>query len=217
MAKLWVSPTEPPPLKEMADVVSMHPEEYGVDVLIHGLAHSIGIQRKTISDLLASLQDGRLAEQVAKMQRLDFSIILLEGRFNWTGEGHLISNGWGEKLSKSRFRRMILSILAAGVHVEFTVDLNDTLEWVEAATSWADAYEHSTLQAKGRDVRGQWGEKKTEHYRLSVLCSFPGIGPELARRILDEIGWPMELTGDLLSVKGLGKKKFDSIKEVFDA
>jgi hypothetical protein len=43
------------------------------------------------------------------------------------------------------------------------------------------------------------------------------MGPELARRILDEIGWPMELTGDLLSVKGLGKKKFDSIKEVFDA
>lgn len=216
MAKLWVSPTEPQALRDIADVVSMHPEDYGVDALVHGLAHSIGIQRKTISDLMASLQDGRLAEQVAKMQRLDFSMILIEGRFNWTGEGYLITGGWGERVSEAGFRRMKLTILAAGVHIEHAVNLNDTLEWVKTAASWSDAQEHSTLQAKGRDMRGQWGEKRTEHYRLSVLSSFPGIGPELAKRILDEVGWPMKLTGDLMQVKGLGKKKFDAIRKVFD-
>lgn len=216
MAKLWVSPTEPESLREIADVVSMHPEDYGVDALIHGLAHSIGIQRKTIPDLLSSVGDGRLAEQVAKMHRLDHTIVLIEGRTNWTSEGYLIVNSWGERVSRTSFRKMVLTIRAAGVHVEFSSDLADTIDWIKVACSWADAHDHSTLKPKGKETRGDWGEKRRDHYRVSVLCSLPGIGPELASRILDEIGWPFELTGDLMQVKGVGKKKVDEVRRIFD-
>lgn len=216
MARLWVSPTEPAELRERADVVSMHPETFGVDILVHGLAHSVGVQRKTISDLIASLQDGRLAEQVMKMGRLNVAIVLLEGKFNWTHDGHLVSNGWGERLTEVAFKKIKLSVLASGVHIDHSTGLHDTLKWIESAMTWCDNSEHSTLQPKGRDVRGAWGDRAVEHYRLGVLSSFPGIGPELARRILDEVGWPFEISVDLSSVKGLGKKRLASIREVFD-
>ena len=217
MALLFVSPTEPERLRNMADRVSMHPEDYGVDVMVHGLAHSIGLQRKTISDLVSSLGDGRLAEQVVKMRRLDQTLVVVEGPMRWTNEGELLLNGWGEKLDLQRWRRIQLTLLGAGVHVVTSTDLEDTAHWITVACRWADSHDHSTLKPVGKAMRGEWGERRLEHYQMSVLCTVPGIGPELAQRIIEEVGFPFRLENGhrLNEVKGLGPKKMKEIEVIF--
>lgn len=210
---IWVSPTEPQSLREIADKVSMYPEDFGVDVLVAGPGEMVGIQRKTVADFVASVEDGRLAEQVVKMDKLDHAMVVIEGPVEFLAGG-LVLNGWGRSISKAGWRRMMLTVRAAGVHVEYSRDIADTIEWVVATAGWCMAPGHSTLQVKGRRVEGKWGERTQEHYRVAMLASLPGVGEELARRIIAEVGWPLELVKDLGQVKGIGAKKVQSIKEV---
>jgi len=216
MARIWVSPTEPRWLTDMADVVSMHSEDYGADVLVHGITQSIAIQRKEVGDLISSAGDGRLAEQVVKLKRADTAIIILEGPLNWTTDGYLLTSGWGEKFTKVRFQRMVLSLAHAGVPLMFAADAAETAAWVTTACRWADATEHTTLAPKGARVSNDWGERRVEHYQLAVLSSLPGLGIELARRILNDIGFPFTLNEKLKDVKGIGKKKYDTIRKITD-
>lgn len=216
MARMWVSPTEPTVLRQMADVVSMHPEDFGADVLVHGIANSVAIQRKEVNDLLSSLADGRLAEQVVKLQRADLALIVVEGPLHWTLNGELITNGWGESFTRSRWNRMILSLAQAGVVMVEVQDFAAMIVFVTDACRWADSTDHSTLQPKGRKVANEWGEKRVEHYQLAMLTTLPGVGIELARRIIKEVGFPFTLTAQLKDVKGVGPKKIAEITKIVE-
>lgn len=215
MSRTYVAPTEPLQLRDAADVVSLHPEHYGCDILVHGTASTIGIQRKAVPDLLASLDDGRLAEQLVLMGGLDLKIILIEGPLHWTTEGVLLIDHWGSTISRDQFRKVVLSIRSTGCDVEYSASLADTIDWMEVAQEWADNEIHSTLTPTSSSVKGNWGERKRRHYQLQVLMGFPGIGPGLANSILDTVGWPFQLVADLTNVRGLGKKKLAQIEEVF--
>ena len=46
------------------------------------------------------------------------------------------------------------------------------------------------------------------------LLQIPGIGPTLAKRIIENR--PYEKIEDLMKVKGIGKKKFEKIKNYFE-
>lgn len=212
---IWVSPTEPSKLRHVADRVSMYPEDFGVDVLVAGKGDMIGIQRKTIPDFLSSLEDGRLTEQIVKMQRLDHALILIEGHVDWVNE-MLLTGGWGKSISKDAWRRMMFTLRAAGVGIEYSRDLVDTIQWVCVADAWCSVERHTTLEVKGKKVSGKWGERTRDHYRIALLASLPGVGEELAKRIVAEIGWPLELVGELEKVRGLGEKKINRIKEILD-
>ena len=216
MAQVWASPTEPKPLRGAVDHVSMYPEDYGGDVLVQGLVRSVVVQRKTIEDLVSSVGDGRLAEQVAKMQKADFPVIVIEGPMDWTASGHLITNGWGQEIDKNRWIRLGMSIAQAGVMIFYTRDLKETIEFVEVVARWSDAEDHSSLAPRGSKVGGRWGEKRKHHYQEAMLTTLPGVGNTLARAIIDEVGFPFTLKDGLEDVHGLGPKKLEAIKEVVE-
>ncbi len=48
------------------------------------------------------------------------------------------------------------------------------------------------------------------------LQSLPGIGPSLARRIIDfrDKNGPFERIEDLMNVRGIGERKFDQLKDL---
>ena len=210
---IWVSPTEPAPLRQLGDRVSMFPEEFGVDVLVAGQGDMVGVQRKTIADFCASVQDGRLAEQVVKMGRLDMAVVLLEGK-PWFVNGALVQDGWGREISQEAWRRMIWTVRAAGIHVEEVDSLEETCTYVGQLHRWCESDGHSTLAVKGKRVQGAWGERGVRHYRMQMLCGLPGMGEELAGRVLEQVGWPFELVVDLTQVRGLGKKKVGEIERI---
>lgn len=213
MSLTYISPTEPLPLRDIGKT-SMRPEYYGCDVLIHGLHSTLGVQRKTVSDLLASLDDGRLAEQLTLMGALDHRIIVVEGPLHWV-DGKLHTDGWGSSISRKGLDRVLMSVRSTGCHVEYTRSLEQTIEWVQVMGEWADAEHHSTLQPVSQRVRGSWGERNARHYQIQMLTAMPGIGAGLASRIIDTVGFPLALVRDLSGVRGLGAKKISDIENLF--
>ena len=220
MSIIYVAPSEPEALRSVADHVSQHPERFGVDVLLVGAHNTVGIQRKTVSDLVASLNDGRLAEQSVLMKglALDEVVVLIEGNVRFV-DNSLMIGGWGEKLSRKQFKRVLATLRASNIHVHPSESLEDTVHWVEVLGEWADVEHHSTLAPVGRTVAGDWGEKKRKHYQVQVLMGFPGIGKGLAERIVDVLGGLPFMWKDkeaLGAVPGVGKKKLRAMEELLD-
>ena len=87
---MLISPTEPTPLKALGKVSSLS-EKYGADILMLVKDIRVGVQRKLFpNDLMASLADGRLYDQIRKMSELNHAVVVLEGRGEWTTEGVLM-------------------------------------------------------------------------------------------------------------------------------
>lgn len=205
-----VAPTEDARLKALGTSVSMVPERFGVDVLwaAKGIG-TIGVQRKEFpGDFLASVTDGRLAKEVAQMQALDMRVLVLEGRGNWTVDGELITS-WGQPWNRDQHRAYLWSIRSRGIWVEWSDDLEDTIHVVRRLEAWSKKVKHQSLNNRP-GPKGLWGRPTTREYQVHFLSGLPDVGAELAARILDTLGMPVQWNvgeEDLLRVHGIGKVK----------
>lgn len=215
-----ISPTEPPSLRALGQV-SMLPEQFGCDLLFSAQGGWGGVQRKEFKDLLASISDGRLGEQVLKMgDGLAYKMIVVEGLTSarWTLDGELVGNKWA-RVNRAALRKLLWSIRAAGVWVDWTDNVTDTGELALAFQDWCRKGTHKSLNVRA-GVRSSWGTANNRDYQAHLLQGLPGVGGELADRILDTVGMPIGLKPgaekQLLTVKGLGKKKLAGIMAALD-
>lgn len=209
---MLIAPTEPPSLRAIG-TVSSTPELFGVDVLFYARGLKYGIQRKEIKDLLASIEDGRLAKEIGMMAgRIDVPVLMVEGELRFTMDGVLTNgSGFGREWTKTALRGLLWSARAKGLWVQHTDNLADTIATVQMLQLWAKKDRHGTLE-KRPGVQSVWGRGHVmdREYGVYVLQSLPGVGSELAGRIWDKYGLCMELTvgeGELMAVEGIGKKK----------
>ena len=83
---MLASPTEPKQLRDLGTTSSI-PENHGADFLIVAQKRRIGVQRKQFpGDLLASLNDGRLYNQIPHLSELDHALLIVEGHGRWTDD-----------------------------------------------------------------------------------------------------------------------------------
>ena len=215
---IHVAPTEPSTLKALGKV-SQLPERYGLDVLwmVKGVPH--GIQRKEVSDLLSSVDDGRLGKELAQMRAAGVSgLLVVEGPVSWTTEGQL-NNTHGRKWTVEQWYGVLF---AAGKDcgVLQVKTLNETIRLVETYYNWSLKDRHGSLQGRPAP-KGLWGSSPTnEDFAVHVLTAIPGIGPENARRIFKASGDKLPLTlsvewSTLEAIPGLGPKKLKVIKQLF--
>lgn len=211
-----VSPTEPAAIRALGHV-SMLPETFGADVLI--VPHvqwggHVGVQRKELADLLASIHDGRLAEQIQKMRALAQGVLLIEGKARWTNDGELMVNR-GQGISRGALRALLWSARRAGLWVDFSDSVADTCGWLEAFEAWLHKEHHTAFETTGRGpARPLWGTVGNVEWQLHLLRSLPGVGPVAAKRIHDAMGMPMRMAAsrdELLAIEGLGPAKVDRI------
>lgn len=206
---MLVSPTEPLPIRALGRVHSL-PEKRGVDVLFAAGSRWVGIQRKEIHDLVASVHDGRLHREVQQMACgvLGIAMLVVEGRFTWTCDGEWIEPGY--RWTRRQHRGLLWSVKSRGIWVEATSNAEETADLCRDLEAWARKDRHSSLDHRPGPV-GMWGKATTREYASHVLQGFEGVGPELANRILDHfgrlpIGW-MVTAADLEEIQGIGKVK----------
>lgn len=215
---ILVSPTEPKELRELGRV-SLMTEDRGADLLIWSVSHGgwIGVQRKEMKDLVASVADGRFAEQVAKLKdSVAMPVLLIEGRGTWTNDGKWA--GRGSMASWSGLAKLLLTAASQGVVQVATERLSgscSTVEWASAAEEWGRHERHSSLSSTRGPVKVTWGTADNRDYQRHLLLGLPGVGPELADRILDAMGMPLTwregAVEELMAVKGVGKKKVERL------
>jgi ERCC4-type nuclease len=203
---MLIAPTEPLALRKLGKVSSL-PEKYGADVLMTGVAGTYGIQRKEVTDLVASVYDGRLAKEMAQWKSLNQSVLLVEGQLPWSNDGVLLSTR--QTFTKAQYLGLTFSVQSAGSWMLYTSSLTDTSDAVSALQTWVMKEHHSGL-ARPKPAKNEWGRVDSRDWCIHVLQSWESIGKESAAAIYDKFGLPLQWTvteTDLLTIPGIGKKR----------
>lgn len=208
----WVAGSEPELLRTMPGFVCTNlPEKYGVDILWRVPGGYCGAQRKELGDLLGSVVDGRLGKEVKQMKPLLYRWLIVEGEAKWTNGGFMYRR-FGRNWTKPAYEGLLRGIAAQGVIVESTKDLTDTKRLIPELIAWSKK-SHSSLEKRPGPV-SSWGKADDHDYQVYFLQGLPGVGAELAERILKHIGMPIGWRisiEDLLGIPGIGKKKAEAI------
>ncbi|MEM2707566.1 MAG: ERCC4 domain-containing protein [Candidatus Pacearchaeota archaeon] len=171
---------------------------------------NIIIERKTISDFIASMINKRLIKQVINLKETEFEnkLIILEG----FDEEDIYGRG---NLNDNAIRGMILSIiLEHKIPIIFTKDYIDTANFLEVL--------YKRLKKKPREISLVSKPKFYTIYEQQefIIESFPGIGKTLAREILKKFRTIKSFVNanisELMSVKKLGEKKARKIKNILE-
>lgn len=231
--RIIVSPTEPPTLRAIGSSVSMFPEKYGCDAIwrVFGddkeRAGWVGVQRKELADLLASIRDGRLGQQLRQMDPLKMAMVIVEGKMRWSTDGELVSgpashaksSANGRPWTKKQIAGVLWSIQAKGVWVYYTDSLDETIQAVQMFADWSAKDVHTGLESRGGPKGDGWGRVQRIDWQRHLLMGLPGIGRELATRILNTIGMPLgpkweNTEAAFNEVEGMGPKKIKAVMEI---
>lgn len=214
---MLIAPTEPAALKAIGSVSSL-PEKFGADALFASHGEWVGIQRKELHDFIASVQDGRMAREVAMLKRVNVAVLVIEGSPTWTMDGALMGKGFGTQWTLAQHRGYLWSVRAKGVWVDYTDDVQGTVSWIEMFRRWCDKAKHVGLDRRPGPIN-LWGKPENVDYACHILMGIPGVGPELARRLVDKFGMPLEWRIDmaeLVEVEGIGPKKARQMWEAIE-
>lgn len=192
-----------------------------LDISDEVFGSEVAFERKTLVDLLESVNDGRLWNQLKGMKETypKYFLIVEGDPFNTT-----ITKRIGKKLESrllNNAERMLIRgienaiLLGWGIPIIKTNDIEDTAKRIK------ELYERY-VSVKKNDPPRVYVKKslKPEEIRLNMLCCCTGIGVRTAQNILEKFSF-YDLTtledAETLrkEVKGLGKPESELVVEVF--
>jgi DNA excision repair protein ERCC-4 len=195
-------------------VLSTTPETHGADVAWEVEGGLVGVQRKTLDDLDASLRDGRLAREVTALRFLSIAVLLLEGRLRYGPSGRLLSAR--SMLDRAQLRGLLWSAQQRGIWVVHTDDVADSVRTIRGLAAWVEKVRHASLDVRARAPAGSthrdWG--------VRLLQCFPAVGPLLAGAVWDHFGGvPLQWSctpEELAAVRGIGGVRSRALLGVFE-
>lgn len=146
-----------------------------------------GAQRKTIPDLIASVQDPdkRVGRELQQMQQLVAGFWIIEGTPQWDREGNLMDQH--RRWSLKQHMGVELSIQRHGFMVVHTRNPLETVATCEYLATWTETKleEHVTSLLYRPATKNGWGRLDDRATAIHVLSGLPQIGMEFAERIFD--------------------------------
>jgi Fanconi anemia group M protein len=186
----------------------------GIDVEVRQIAHGdfildgvITVERKTAGDFIVSIIDSRLFRQVANLKRnCDHPVLLIEGNPFRTRL----------KMSRSAIRGALLNVQTVwNVPVIYSRSIEDSVELMQVLAC------QFKKMAAVMPLRAGYRPRRLNTRQLYVLQGFPGVGPNMAKRLLNHFGSVAAVLGasseKLKGVKGVGRVTAATIREVLDA
>ena len=162
------------------------------------------VERKTHADLLASLVDGRLFPQVARLAHSPFrSLMLIEGQASSTDPQVHPHSMEGALVSVAVMWRL---------PVLHSADAEASCRLLRFLAEQGRESGETTLTRYDRKP------KRLATRRLFVLQGLPGVAPALAERLLARLGSVERVmtadAAELAVVRGIGSKKAARIREI---
>ena len=207
-------------LKKLRIVVDEREKKSGIPDILKGIGINLEIktlpvgdyivapetvvERKTISDLVSSIFDGRLFDQCNRLkEHYQFPILLIEGDIDEI-----------EKLTENPF---VFYGAISSIAIDFkipvipTPNASHTSKLLVAMCSRKD-----TLS--GPFIKKIRKSNNLQKQQLSVLCSLPGVGEKTAVRMLEKFGTPLKVLSssviELSKIGGLGEARAKNIKKI---
>ena len=207
-------------LKKLRIVVDEREKKSGIPDLLKGIGINLEIktlpvgdyivapetvvERKTVSDLVSSIFDGRLFDQCSRLkEHYQFPILLVEGDIDEL-----------EKLTENPF---VFYGAISSIAIDFkipvipTPNASHTSKLLVAMCSRKD-----TLS--GPFIKKIRKSNNLQKQQLSMLCSLPGVGEKTAVRMLEKFGTPLKVLSssviELSKIGGLGEARAKNIKKI---
>jgi len=164
------------------------------------------IERKSVSDLISSIFDGRLFDQCNRLkEHFAHPVILMEGNV--------------EEIEQIVENPLVFYGAISAVAIDFKIPIIPTPSATHTAKMLV------SMCSRKDSLRGPFLKKikksdDLSRQQLSVLCSLPGIGEKLATRMLAKFGSPSKTLNaslaDLAKVEGLGEARAKKIKQMLE-
>ncbi|MDD3159508.1 MAG: DEAD/DEAH box helicase [Candidatus ainarchaeum sp.] len=174
------------------------------------LSEDIGVERKTISDFVSSIIDGRLFSQIVYLkENYKKPLIILEGNFS---EIYTLRN-----INKGAIIGAISSI-----SIDYAIPIIHTQNEIETSEYlYAIAKREQIDNKKEISLRvGRKGLTLKENQQY-IMEGFPLVGPSLAKNLLKEFKSIKNIMNanekDLQKVDKLGEKKAKEIRKIIEA
>jgi len=164
-------------------------------------------ERKTLTDLVAAIIDGRLFKQALRLAGTHLRpVMILEG----TSRDLADSGMRGESVQGA----LVTVALFCGIPLPRTRTPEETVRTMLFAARQAQTCATGALPRHG------WRPKGKQARQLYILQGLPNIGPERARRLLARFG-SIEAAfnarpEELLSVAGIGQRVADKIRRAVE-
>lgn len=196
----------------MDPTISALCEQRGVDFMWPVQGEWWGIQRKTIADLWASVDDGRLNVELGQIStEIHHAVFIIEGKLMATVEG-LFTAGRTSR-SVGTHIKALMTLASKGMTVVQTETAQHTGFAVAAIAQWTREAKHSIGATRPKAV-GKWGRADSREWGVHFLQGFPGIGADSAAAIVDVYGVPLQWTigeGELRQVPGIGRGRAEKL------
>lgn len=138
------------------------------------LMNNIAIERKTISDFISSMINGRIRHQLEEIQQYENRLLIIEG----IEEQELYNDDNEKGVNANAIRGFLLSIsLKHKTPIIFTKNEEDTAKFIFVLSRKKET--ESSLNVTKKSLN------KKERMQF-ILEGFPGIGPKNAKRLLEK-------------------------------
>jgi ERCC4-type nuclease len=209
---ILISPSEPSELRQALKATnSPLCEELGSDILVPTIRGLLGVQRKTIADFVASLEDGRLTRELPLLLNgVGLPVLLLEGELRFNEDGRLLLGIRPTRFTQQAVHNLIRSIsYVNGICVERSTGLADTPVIINELIEFIGK-EHKSLLKRPK-IQGAWG-KPTVHQALAYFYQgIPQIGVILSQNLMKKYPCPVDLVNatfsDLQGLPMVGKQR----------
>ena len=160
------------------------------------------VERKTANDFLESIKDGRLFSQMMEMRKnYQVPILIIEGE--------LFTGGFHEN---SIYGALASIIGDYRISVIFTRDAQETAKLIEFLVK--REYSPKEEIAIRKEKRAMSDEERQRY----IVESLPNVSAKLSHRLLEHFGSVRNVinaeVGELMQVKGIGRKIAEDIYEV---
>ncbi len=185
----------------------------------------VGIERKTMGDLLTCLKDGRISEQLLGMRQMyDVSYLLHESDYTEDALGYIkyFQNGawFGTQFTYKHIWGFLNTIeLRAGLHVFKTEKITESAKWIFELHSWFNDKEfeqHRAHLAPHIDLDPDFrkGREKASLLRRTA-AQLKGVGHDKAIEIEKAAGTMNRFMSmsefDFTQIPGIGKTLSESV------
>jgi ERCC4-type nuclease len=174
------------------------------------------VERKTPGDLLTSFQTGRFQDQVKRVVGdADYPFLLIEGHMFATKDGFVKFGSQELRWLFTSVQNILVTAQLTGMYMLFSDNNEGTARVIESLYEYFQKEEHLSIM---RPKVFKIFDDDVTTVRESIVSMVPGFGPELAKRLIERFGTPIEVfladEGLLTSVKGVGKSKFNKMVEI---
>lgn len=172
------------------------------------LSERVGVERKTVTDFLDSLVDGRLLEQAKNLaETFERPILILEGGGLYTERG----------IHPNAIRGAL-----ACITVDYSIPIIPTENEKESAKIIASIVKREQEEDKGEvPVRSERKSLTLTELQRFVVEGLPGVSAVLAKRLLDHFGTVERVMKagkkELMEVHGIGEGKAEEIRRIMEA